>query len=486
MLGKERVVLSAILIVLVVGTLVVMHTNSSTTNFTSNLQTEDPTYPPNFIDHLPFTINESGIYYLVKDLTVNGDGITILANNTVLIGQGHTITGNGTGTGIDISASTSSIGYCNISNFTNSINIEKGTSSGSIMNNGIYNNSIGVYFQGGTPRPNGYAVKDNVIINNNYGVRNPFSGENNHIYDNYLSNTLHDAWDDAGLYNSYNATKTSGPNIISGPWTGGNYWHDYTGTDSDGDGIGDTPYNIYGGNNKDYLPLVDMNPPEYDLTPFDSTLPNVVLNATWIDNVQVDRVILEFDGVNYTDLMKTGESLGFNEYYQVENKVDYSKSFQNVSLGTHYYRWFANDTGNNWNSTSLLSFNVTAVPLINSVNLSPLLQVTANITCEGVSNITQDMDHVRLHFSVDDNWFAMNMSYNTTTSLYSALIPEYSGLASKTIQYYIEALDRNGNTIASSTYSYHVPECTIADLNRDGRVDMKDIGIVARRYGKHT
>jgi len=91
-------------------------------------------------------------------------------------------------------------------------------------------------------------ILDNNIFNNNIGVNIDLSSYNNIIYHNNLFN------------NSIHAYDTETNIWDNGYPSGGNYWDDYTDIDANGDGIGDTPYDIQGGNNQDRYPLGYFHP----------------------------------------------------------------------------------------------------------------------------------------------------------------------------------------------------------------------------------
>ena len=118
----------------------------------------------------------------------NGDGLAIGAKDITLNCNGFRLNGNGLNTGVILNGVTNvQIKNCQVRNFATGIRATKSN--------------------------------DNTIFNNFF-------------------NNIMNAMDDG--VNFWNIAKTVGPNIIRGPFIGGNFWRDYFGDDLGGDKIGDT------------------------------------------------------------------------------------------------------------------------------------------------------------------------------------------------------------------------------------------------------
>lgn len=115
------------------------------------------------------------------------------------------------------------------------------SSDNNLIGNNVSNCWKGIYLDSSNNNNN---LTGNTASYNDYGIWLE-SSNTNRIYNNYF-NSRNNAYDNGN--NVWNITKTTGTNIIGGPYLGGNYWSDYAGEDLDSDGLGDTllPYNSGG------------------------------------------------------------------------------------------------------------------------------------------------------------------------------------------------------------------------------------------------
>ena len=186
--------------------------------------------------------------------------------------------------GISLNNAANNITNC--ASYNNVYGIYLSSSSDSnIVNCNLYSNKNGIRFYISS---NNDIVNCNIFNNNEYGIYLVSISNGNSIHHNNFNN----------VWSAYDACTNQWDN-----GSAGNYWSNYTGVDVNGDGIGDTPYNITGGSNKDRYPLMvplDETPPiitSVMATPnIQTTTDPVNITCAAIDNIRVDTVKVHVDG----------------------------------------------------------------------------------------------------------------------------------------------------------------------------------------------
>jgi hypothetical protein len=168
---------------------------------------------------------------------------------------------NSSGQGITVRGRGTIINRCSIQGFNNGIITLLAAKQNQILYTNSFNNDIGIDFR--------ISASDNVvsqcnIYGNTWGIH---IWQNSHRNQAYLNNFWRN---DNDVLDEGNNTWDNGAQ--------GNYWDQYSGTDANGDGIGDIPYKITS-TTTDRYPLIDMILPTTIMVPSNIK----IMSSPWED-----------------------------------------------------------------------------------------------------------------------------------------------------------------------------------------------------------
>jgi len=232
------------------------------------------------------------------------------------------------------------------------------------------------------------SLSDNTISNNYNGIVLLSSKENTIYHNNFMANSQHVYIFEAGYLNHWN---------YSGE---GNFWSNYTGVDSNADGIGDTPQ-VIGINNTDFYPLMGR------FSEFSVFLDSTAYYVSVISN----SAIANFE-------FKVGAETGNRIITFVAGSGNSTIAFCRVRIPSELMQF----------PYILLIGNDEEVPrLLNSSSVSSVSYFVIHLSNKTVTIISSQL--MGLYLDLQDKYALLNSTYTLLLNNYAILNNAYSILS---------------------------------------------------------
>ena len=306
------------------------------------------------------------------------------------------------------------------------------SNNNTLFNNTVSNNSItGIILYSSS---NNNTLIGNTVSNSSSGIDLHYSSHNILYQNNLFGNTDQNANDYDGNNQWY--------------WgTTGNYYSDYTGTDSNGDGIGDTPYNISGGAGaQDLYPLMQpWNEEVSELISIGSV--KAPTNSTITIPVSV---------ANITNISGISFDLLYNSSVTIISNVSSNESFIGSSI-----------TQNIDNTIGITRIVLTNSNLISALAETPVIDITFDVTGGSGSSTALDLQNVE--FS-DSEFNPYTPAVVVDGEIRVGIKGDFNGNG---------RVDIGDAAKVAFMVTVKVPEDLNADFNKNGRVDIGDAAKIA-------